>query len=145
MKGGNILLVLLGAGALYFFTRKGVQAIAKKRTAMARFQIKKVSMNGLNILVRIGVLNPSNSALKLSAFVGGLKVGKSEVAKVKNFKPVDIKAAGESDIDLTLVPSGLGVLTLLKTIFAKKVGKMGAVLVGTANVNGMVLPINMKF
>lgn len=143
MKGTDFLILAGVAGAIFFLGKKKV---VKKATGMAKFEIKKVFLRGLNPVIRIGVLNPSNQSITINSFVGGLLLNdNSEVAKVKNFKRTQIKASAESDFELTLVPSSVGVFQALKTIFSKKLGDMNIKLVGNANVNGMVLPINLRF
>jgi len=144
MKAGNILAAAVIAGGIYFFI-KTKKAQVKKQTGFAKFEIKKVGLKGLNVVVKIGILNPSNLSMKFNSFVGGLLVQGKEIAKAKSFKPVTIKPAAETDIEITFVPSGIGVLTALRTIFQKKLGNMEMILKGAANFNGSTLPVNLKF
>jgi len=144
MKGGkNIFLVGIMAAGLFFFLRAKKKITQTK--AFAKFVIKSVKMKGLKIFLTIGIQNPVNSKIRLNSFVGDLTMGGNAIARVTNFQPVEIQPAAETNVDLQLKPSGLGVLTVLKQIVSKKPGKMGVVLKGAANLNGATVPINMNF
>ena len=142
MKSQNLILLAVAAGAIYFFVRTKKLKQTKK---FAQFTIKGITLKGLKLICEIGVQNPVSSSLKLNSFVGGIVYGGSIIASVTNFKPVTIAGNKESTVELTLKPKGLGILTAIKTAISKKVGYMGLMLKGTANINNAVVPIAMKF
>lgn len=113
--------------------------------ATAKFQVKRVRVDGLNVIVTLAVLNPMSETITLKSFVGVLLSGVDEVAKLKNFTPVKINANSETSMDITFVPVALGLVSLLRTIVTKGFGNMGLRIVGTANVNDFALPVNISF
>jgi hypothetical protein len=123
-----------------------ISAGKKKQVgATAKFIVKAARISGTNVIVKLGVLNPVSQAITLNSLVADLKSGASTIAVVKMFSPVRVAANSETDIELTFVPSGLGLLSMVRAFVANPLGAMGFGLSGTANVDGLALPIETKF
>lgn len=136
----NTFLILVAAGAAAYFWGKKQQI--KKAVTSVRFQLKQVKLSGTNIVLKLGVLNVSNQTATLNSMVGDLILNNATIATVKNFKPVAIKATGETDIELTLVPTGAGIITVIADLVGGKKVK-GFKFSGTANVNNILFPVNV--
>jgi hypothetical protein len=136
----NTFLILVAAGAGLYFLGKRQQV--KKAVTSVRFQLKQVKLVGTTLIVKLGVLNVSNSTAKFNSLVGDLILNNTTIATAKNFKPITIKAAGETDIEVTLVPTGVGVVSVIADLIGGKKVK-GFKFSGTANVNNILFPVNV--
>lgn len=131
------LAIAAAAGLVWFLS-------AKKRFAGAvRFELKQIKVSGTNVIVKIGILNPSNQAATVNSVVSTLFFNNTAIATVKNFKPVTINASSEATTELIFVPSGFGVVTALTELAQGKKVK-GFKVVGNANVDGMMVPVNFS-
>jgi hypothetical protein len=136
----NKLILPLLAGAALFIYYKKVRI--DKNVAAVRFNLKQVKLSGTNIILKVGVLNASSQSATLNSIVGDLVLSGNTIATVKSFNPVSIKPAAETDIEIILVPTGLGILTTIANLVGGKKIK-GFTFNGRANVNNMLLPITI--
>jgi hypothetical protein len=91
----------------------------------------------------LSILNPSNQSATIKTVLGTLYYNGQAIATVKNFKPVTVVAAGESETELIFVPSLLGVLSSLADLVGTKKVK-GFKIVGSALVDGVLIPLNFS-
>lgn len=134
-----ILPLLIGAAALFYV---GKNQITKSATSV-KFILKQVRLTGTNIIIKLGVLNASGQAATIRSIVGELTLNGKTLATVKNFSATTIKPAAETDLELTLVPSGVGLVSLLADLAGGKKVK-GFLFTGQANVNNILFPISIK-
>jgi LEA14-like dessication related protein len=131
------LAIAAAAGAMWFFS-------AKKRFAGAvKFQLKQIKVSGTNVIVKIGILNPSNQTATVKSIVSTLYFNNTGIATVKNFKPVTVNAASETETELIFVPSGFGIVAALTELAQGKKVK-GFKVIGNANVDGVMVPVNFS-
>jgi hypothetical protein len=92
------------------------------------------------------MLNPSGSSANLNSIVGSLIIRGNEVATVENFTKVNIAPKSKSFIDLTITPSGLGILSTVKSL-VKKGGlkNLSAQFRGNANIDGVTVPLDINY
>jgi hypothetical protein len=92
------------------------------------------------------MLNPSGSSANLNSIVGSLFIKGNEVATVENFTKVTITPKSKSFIDLTITPSGLGILTTIKSLLKKGgLKNLSAEFKGNANIDGVTVPLDIQY
>lgn len=136
----NIIWVILTGVAAYFFL-KGKQV--KNFLSVIKFEIRQVTLKQFNIVVKMALLNPTNTTLHINSFAGSLIFDGKEIAHIKKFVPTTVKPNGETEFYVTLVPQGFGVIEVIKDIVTKKLGGYGLRLIGIANINGLQAEINI--
>ena len=140
MNYKNLLIGgLLIAGVFYF--------IGKKKLANAiRFSIEKISIKGTKIILRLGMLNPTGNDAKFNSMVADVFIKGNQVATIENFNPVMIKPQTKTFVDLTITPTGLGILNTIKTLTQKGGFKnLNLKIKGTTNVDGISLPLDITY
>jgi LEA14-like dessication related protein len=139
MKFRNILIagVLLGVG--YYFYRK------KTLGDNARFSFDAIKLSGTNIIVTLGILNSTSASATLKSIVGDLLINENIIATASTFVPVNILPNQKTQFNLTFVPSASGVLTSLKSVIKTGIKNVKAKFVGNANVNGLNIPLDIKY
>jgi LEA14-like dessication related protein len=139
MKKNWIYFLLIGGAIAYFYGKKRLQQSIK-------FTFESIKLAGTKIIVRLGMLNPSGSSANLNSIVGSLIINGNEVAIVENFTKVNIAAKSKSFVDLTITPSGLGILTTIKSLIKKGgIKNLSASFVGNANIDGVTVPLDIKY
>lgn len=122
----------------------------KKFTTSAKFSFDKLDFNfkKKKILLTISILNPTNARLTVNSLVGELLVNNKAVALVEDFTKREILPNTRNSITLTVSPSIANSLSVLLSFIKSKINKIKtpqlAVFNGNANVNGGILPINIK-
>jgi LEA14-like dessication related protein len=106
--------------------------------------ISSVKVQGINVELGLLVMNPTNTAIHLKSFVGDVILNGSPVATAKDFTDQEIRANAQSTVDITLTPSGFGIISFLEGVI-RKTGKKGLILKGVANFDQGALPINISF
>lgn len=129
------VLLAAAAGAVYYFARK------KRFAGSVRFGLKQIRVSGTNVIATISILNPSNQSAVITSMVGTLSYNNQTIATLKNFAPVTVRPSSETETAITFVPSLLGVLSSLADLAGSKKVK-GFKIVGTALVDGVLIPIN---
>ena len=127
--------IAAAAGALYFFARK------KRFAQSVKFGLRGIKLSGTTVVAKISILNPSAQTATIKSMLGTLYYDGKPVATVKNFKPVQVRPAGETQTELIFVPSLLGVLSSLADLVGTKKVK-GFKIVGSALVDGVLMPLN---
>jgi|LakMenEpi03Aug12_release.lakeMendotaPanAssembly.Ray.scaffolds.fasta_scaffold332103_3 hypothetical protein len=139
MKKNWIYFLLIGGAIAYFYGKRRLQQSIK-------FSFESIKISGTKIIVRLGMLNPSGSSANLNSIVGSLIIRGNEVATVENFTKVNIAPKSKSFIDLTITPSGLGILSTVKSL-VKKGGlkNLSAQFRGNANIDGVTVPLDINY
>lgn len=140
MNYKNLLIGgLLIAGIFYF--------IGKKKLANAiRFSIEKLSIKGTKIILRLGMLNPTGNDAKFNSMVADVFIKENQVATIENFNSVMIKPKSKSFVDLTITPTGLGILSTIKSLTQKGgLKNLNLKIKGTTNVDGISLPLDITY
>lgn len=147
----NIKSVLgfgLLAGAAWYFLR------TKSLVKNAKFSFQKMSINWKKkqILIGIGVQNPTNGSFSIQSISGELLVNKNSIATIESNVNISIAPNGNSIIPLILRPSLLGLFSQIKQLLTKQKkgadgkasNKIAATFVGVANANGLIIPLNLQ-
>ena len=139
MKLRNILI----AGAIF-----GVGYYILKKRALgnnARFSFDAIKLSGTNIIVTLGILNPVNSNAILKSMVGDLSINGDIIATGSTFDAVTIKPNTKTQFNITFFPIATGILSTLRNIIKKGLKNIKAKFVGTANINGFNMPIDLTY
>jgi LEA14-like dessication related protein len=141
-KSSNNLL-LIGAAAIaawYFFTRSNA-------LNSLIFTPVGLGVQGSGISLAVNVANPTNTALSLSSIAGSLNIQGSAVGNVTDFTPQVIQPNSQTTINLLITPNVFGLAAgVINQIDGNEgSGSIQASLSGTANVNGVPIPVNLSF
>ena len=100
-----------------------------------------------NYELKLMVQNITNSEVKLNAFSGIVTVNDSELGNFSGFEPTIIAPSGQSVVKVTVQPSLLSLPTSIKEIVdvANGDGDLEFNIIGNANVNGFILPIDLTY
>ena len=141
MKGKKIAL-LAGAGVLAYliYRAAGVANVATK----AKFVLKGISFSGLNMVARLGVLNPTSSSVNFQSFAGDVLLGGKAIATAQSFQPVTIGPNSQQDINIAFVPNTFGLLESLTDALNKHVGTK-ITIDGYANINSVSVPVKLQW
>lgn len=135
----KIWWIIGGAAALYFLSR---YQFGQK----TNFLLRSVKPGGTFfkplIIVQIAVQNPTNSSATVKSITGSVSVNDKYLANVSAFGEQVIAANSESILTLTARPSAIGIFESVRELLTNPIGKVTANFTGTANVDGMVIPIN---
>lgn len=142
MKLSNIF-ILGGAGLLaYLYTRQSAKTFAKSATVS--FEKLDFNLKKFQVIVTLGISNPTALAATINSIVGSLYVNNTEVATVQNFTVQKIAGNSMSKINVILKPRGTGIFSTLKALVKSKLKgakNMVAKFKGAVNING--LPVNV--
>lgn len=134
----NYLLVGAAAVAAWFFLRKSSFA-QRTRILFRKFRIvgsglaKKFELN-------FSVQNPTNQTATISALTGEVIINDKIVANFSSFSDQKIASKSESNLQVIATPTG-GILQLLSQK-GWLTGGAFYTIQGTANVDGVIVPIN---
>lgn len=131
-------LALLGVG-YWLYTRKELKD-------SAQFSFEGVRIAGNQLQIKLGLLNPTNAAITINSIVGVLNSKGNDIANVSSFEKVQVQPNNKTFINLTVQPSLIGLFTTVKQI-VKNGGlkNLSLKFKGTANVNGLTLPIDITY
>lgn len=137
------LALLVAAGAAYYFYRK--YSVGKN----ARFYFKSVAVKNKKLQLSIAAQNPTSSTIKLNSLAGEVYANNKLVSNVSSFTPLTIPGNSETVLTFTVVPNVGGVINLVSSLVKNLVRKekvgLAIKLDGTANVDGMALPLNLTY
>jgi hypothetical protein len=142
MKKSIIWVIGLGLAGLYLLTRR---SLAKNLV----FNFSDIKFKGTVlkpiIQVTFSVQNPTNQKAILKGVAGTLSFNGSPVSNISNFTEQTIAAKTESFINIDVRPSLLGIASsFIDAIRGKRITGSFS-FDGSANVDGIVLPINQKY
>jgi len=121
----------------------------KRFVKSTRFTFDKLDFNfsKKQIFITLGALNPTNATINIKSIVGALIVNNKEVATISNFGNRKVLPNVKTQIRLTLAPSASGVISVLINFVKSKLkgaNKTTAFFEGSANVNGVNMPVKTK-
>lgn len=139
------------AAALLYFLPKlqlGKRAI---------FLFRGIKFSGKKLQIKLGVQNPTNSAAILKSFTGEIFADKKLIANISNFQSTTINPRSETILNFDVSVSAAGLISTLavkaKQIFQKTADKKLQIkkptktkieLKGTANVDNIILPVELS-
>lgn len=134
-------LIWIGAGvaALYLLSR---YSFGQKTTFFLRRVRPGGSITAPTVNVELAVQNPTNQTATIKSITGSLSINGNAIANLAAFGDQKIAANSESILKLTARPSAVGVFQTVKQLFTSAPGTISANFTGSANVDGLVVPIN---
>ena len=146
MKQLVIFGLLGGAAYLYFKSKKNFVD-----SVQYNFEKLQLDWKKKKVVVTLGVSNPTDQSVTVNSILGSLNLGSATIASLSNFSPVNIMPRAKSLLSLDLKPTASGILTIVKNAVLAK-GKKGDALkkflnasfVGSSNVQGVTIPLNIK-
>ncbi len=143
MKLGN-LFILGGAGLLaYLFTKQSAKTFQKNATVS--FEKLDFNLKKFQVVVTLGISNPTALAATINSIVGSLYVNKKEVATVQSFEVQQIAGNSKSRINVTLKPRGTGIFSTLRQLVKAKLKgatNLVAKFKGAVNINGLPVQVD---
>jgi hypothetical protein len=141
MSTKGFIAIAAAATAIYIFGKKRLVSSAKFSFEKISFNLKKKKIN-----IILGIANPTSIAANINSIVGGLQINGQDVATVENYTKIIIEPQGKTMLPLTISPSIVGIFSLVKDYIQKRMkGKQAtAKFIGTANIGGTSLPINIS-
>ena len=94
------------------------------------------------INVDMAVQNPTNQTITIKSITGSISVNDRFLANVSAFGDQTVLPNSESILRLTARPSALGVFESVRELLTQPIGSTRASFQGTANVDGLVVPIS---
>lgn len=142
MKKSIIWVIGLGLAGLYLLTRRSLA-----KNLVFNFSDIKFSGTVLRPIIQVtfSVQNPTNQKATLKGVAGTLSFNGSPVSNISNFTEQTILPNQESLIMINVRPSLLGVASsVIDAIKGKRITGSFK-FVGSANVDGIVIPINQTY
>jgi hypothetical protein len=128
----------------------GIYLLSRRRLASN----VKVIFRGVNFTggikrptfnLMFGIQNPTNQTAKLESLVGQVEANGKVIADVQSFDVINIGANAETAYKVTAKPQGLNIAqSLLTFIKAKGRGAVKFNFTGTANVDGINIPLSQS-
>jgi LEA14-like dessication related protein len=138
-KTGALLLVGLGAVALYFFSK--VKASQVLKVYFDSLQIGKIKGLKLpDIFAKFRIVNPSNTALSVTAIAGDINVNGSQFADVQQTEKLEIPPNKEVFYSVKIRVNGIQAVYTIISLLRKK-QKIKVDFNGTVNSTGILIPI----
>jgi LEA14-like dessication related protein len=140
----NFLFIAAGAALIYFLLRKSSFA---KNLIFSFNNIKPVGKwFNPELIITLSVQNPTNQAARISAISGTLYLGDKAISNISSFTQQIIQPQLESLISFSARPGVIGIANVLKEIWTgTKEKKYSFKFIGTANVDGILLPIDQEY
>jgi hypothetical protein len=110
-----------------------------------RYEVRGITNDGNTILLRLGVLNASNSSLTLDFFNGALVLGNNALAHIVEKEPIAIAPRVGTEILLKINLDTVGIVAEILELILKPIGNVGLRLVGETGVSGIIVPVNVAF
>lgn len=133
-----ILWILGGATVLYFLAR---YSFSRK----ANFVLQSIKPGGSilspRVLITFAVQNPTNQRITVKSVVGSVYVDDKFLANVSSYGDQTIQPNAESLFTVTARPSAVGVFQSLKQLVTQPIGNIEIRFSGSANVDGINVPI----
>jgi len=135
----NIFWVVGGVAAIYL--------LSKLRFGQkANFFLRSLRPGGTllspTVNVEMAVQNPTNQTITIKSITGSVSVNDKYLANVSAFGDQKVLPNQESILLLTARPSATGVFQSIREILTQPIGTIAASFQGTANVDGLVVPIS---
>jgi hypothetical protein len=140
----NLIWIAAAAAAIYFIIRKSNFA---KNLIFSFNNIKPVGKwFQPELIITLSVQNPTNQVATIKAISGTLYLSGKAISNISNFNQQLIQPQMESLISFSAKPGIIGIANVIKEIFTEKNRKQyNFKFIGTANVDGVLLPIDQEF
>jgi LEA14-like dessication related protein len=140
----NFIWIAAAAAAIYFIIRKSSFA---KNLIFSFNNIKPVGKwFQPELIITLAVQNPTNQVATIKAISGTLYLSGKAISNISNFNQQLIQPQMESLISFSAKPGIIGIANVIKEIFTEKNRKQyNFKFIGTANVDGVLLPIDQEF
>jgi len=135
----NIFWVVGGVAAIYLLSKL---RFGQKANFMLRSLRPGGTLLAPTINVEMAVQNPTNQTITIKSITGSVSVNDKYLANVSAFGDQKVLPNQESILRLTARPSATGVFQSIREILTQPVGSIAASFQGTANVDGLVVPIS---
>jgi len=141
----NFIYIAAGAVLIYFLLRK--TSFAKNLI----FSFNNIKLVGKllqpELIITLSVQNPTRQAATITAISGTLYLDDRAISNISNFNQQIIQPQMESLISFSAKPGVIGIANVLREIFFTKSEnkKYTFKFIGTANVDGVLLPIDQEF
>ncbi len=135
----NIFWVVGGVAAIYLLSKL---RFGQKANFMLRSLRPGGSLLAPTINVDMAVQNPTNQTITIKSITGSVSVNDKYLANVSAFGDQTVLPNSESILRLTARPSALGVFESVRELLTQPIGSTRASFQGTANVDGLVVPIS---
>ena len=135
----NIFWVVGGVAAIYLLSKL---RFGQKANFMLRSLRPGGTLLAPTINVEMAVQNPTNQTITIKSITGSVSVNDKYLANVSAFGDQKVLPNSESILRLTARPSATGVFQSIREILTQPVGSIAASFQGTANVDGLVVPIS---
>ena len=135
----NIFWVVGGVAAIYLLSKL---RFGQKANFMLRSLRPGGTLLAPTINVEMAVQNPTNQTITIKSITGSISVNDKYLANVSAFGDQKVLPNSESVLRLTARPSAVGVFQSVREILMQPIGTSSASFQGTANVDGIVVPIS---
>jgi hypothetical protein len=138
--------ILLAIGGIYVISKLTTAGSASR----LNFTISNLQLgtSGLIPVISLNLLaqNPTNSSFVVQSIVANAFVNGEQVGNVSDFTPVSIGPNSQGSIPLTVLMNAAVVVEDVLNILTGAAGVSAVVsVVGTANISGLVLPVNLSY
>jgi LEA14-like dessication related protein len=140
----NFIWIAAAAAAIYFILKKSSFA---KNLIFSFNNIKPVGKwFNPELIITLSVQNPTNQAATITAISGTLYLSDKAISNISSFTQQVIQPQMESLISFSAKPGVIGIANVLKEIWTgTKEKKYSFKFIGTANVDGILLPIDQEY
>mgnify|MGYP003339863054 FL=1 len=135
----NLLWIVGGAAALLLLSK---YRFGQKANFFLRSLRPGGSLFSPTIKVEMAVQNPTNQTITIKSITGSISVNDKYLANVSAFGDQKVLPNAESTLQLTARPSATGVFQSVRELLTNPVGSIKATFDGTANVDGLVVPVS---
>lgn len=135
----NLFWVVGGVAAIYLLSKL---RFGQKANFMLRSLRPGGTLLAPTINVEMAVQNPTNQTITIRSITGSVSVNDKYLANVSAFGDQKVLPNQESILRLTARPSATGVFQSIRELLTQPVGSIAASFQGTANVDGLVVPIS---
>jgi LEA14-like dessication related protein len=140
----NFIWIAAAAAAIYFIIQKSSFA---KNLIFSFNNIKPIGKWWQpELIITLSVQNPTNQAAKITSISGTLYLTDKAISNISSFTQQIIQPQTESLISFSAKPGVIGIANVLKELFlGNKTKQYVFKFIGTANVDGILLPIDQEF
>lgn len=135
------VVLVAGLAAWYLISKRTLSNNLK-------FVLRKISFGGKllqpKVFITLGVQNPTRAGAVIRSIVANVSFKENNFADVSSFNVQNIAPGTESLIVLTAEPSILGVFNTIRDAVKSKDIKGEFAITGSANVDGVTFPIEIK-
>lgn len=140
----NFIWIAAAAAAIYFIIRRS--SFAKNLI----FNFNNIKPVGKwwqpELIITLSVQNPTNQVATIRAISGTLYLSDKAISNISSFNQQLIQPQMESLISFSVRPGVVGIANVIKEIFAGTKSKQyNFKFIGSANVDGVILPIDQEF